>query len=488
MSTKVYVFGCRISDESRTIVEREIERGRIYYNSMIEAVNADIAGPRAPECHNKRLPGKAKRIESLARLFCLSPIHTSELEGKHDREAERKRAKTVAAKAIYRRIARVSRNVRAMPKFSAARSGCYTGTYHAVQAAFDQAMSSKRVGVWPGEPFRYRRQGENSGTTIGVHIQPSTTWGAIREGRHEICSSDPGLDDHRHFHLNLKVSKESGPIAISVDVGKPCRSRDGRRWIPNDAIVSHVMLCRAGDNGTRGKYELHVTARTDAMAAASLRSEVEERIGIDIGWASRPDGSILVTVTSDGVECAIPAYAVRMALRVIELQSERDNLANEVKSRHPDCAAKSAIGVSRWCEQHADQSESEYLIAEHALRCTQDHVRRRYQAIRSDLYRKFARAYGHRCWILKTSLKEAAEVKLKGEAKNYDRTIASCFELAQLLRNAGAVEVRRERRGDSLGPSRENTEQIKQAGESGSLLERAARKAVRKYRKTKRAA
>lgn len=465
MSTKVYVFRCRLDDAARAIVESEIERGRRYYNDMIADLNSDIAGTKEHE-GEPAIEGKARRIEHLARHICTSDD----------------KANTVAARAIYRRIARVSLNIRALPKFSAFRSGCYTGTYHGVQAAFDQATSAKRVGVWPGEPFRYRRHGDNSGTGVGVHIQPATTWANILSGRHSICKAERHPDG-RVFFLDLKVSKESGPIGIRVILPKRCHGV--RREIPSEGTVSHVLIHRTGDYGTRGKYELHVTVKTPSANAPPV--EVT-RVGVDIGWRARSDGSLLVAVTSDGQECSIPAYAVRMALRESELQSERDNLANELRARHPECTGSSAIGVASWVQRNCDQSEAEYLAKEHALRCTQDHVRRRYLAIRTDVYRKFAAAIGWSAAVLKTRLKEVAEEELKGQPENFDRKLAAGFQLAQLLRNAGAAEVVCERRGDSNAPERENAEQIRVAHETGKLLDRGARRSVRKYRRTKRAA
>lgn len=469
MSVKVYVFGCRISDSSRAIVEREIERGRQYYNSMIAAVNNDIAGQSNPEKRGERLPGKAKRIESLAAMIC----------------SDAKKAKDVAARAIYRRITRVCRNVRAAPGFAAAKSGCYTGTYHAVCAAFDQAMGSKRVGVWPGEPFRFRRPGENSGTTIGVHIQPSTTWKKIRSGNHEICSSDPAQDRDRYLTMMLKVSKETGPIEVSVALGKKCHGE--RRTIPPDSLISHVMICRAGDHSTKGKYELHVTVKQNVMATASLEPVQRDAIGVDMGWKPRDDGSLLVAVTSHGSECVIPPYAVRMALRVTELRAERDELANEVRARHHECQSKSAEGTARWLEQRYDQSESEYLSKELALRCTQDHVRRRYQNIRRDVYAKFARQCGG-AFLIKLNLKEASESREPGERRRgdeFERTVASCFELAQLLKNAGAVETKCDRSADRA-PTRENALGLLEAGLSGERQERKQTKHIRKFRKRAR--
>ena len=469
MPTKVYTFGCRISRESRDIVEREIERGRRYYNAMIEQVNLDIAGDRdwSPEKEERlgrpERKSRARRIESLAHLIC----------------SDDSRAKTVTARAIYRRISRVSRNVRADKRFSAANSGCYTGTYHAVQAAFDQALSSKRVGVWPGEPYRYRRSGENSGAIAGVHLQPSWEWGKLLTGSSSICA--PAAHDGRRFLLSLKVSKEAPPIEISVDLGSKCRGV--RREIPADALVSHVMVTRRGDYGTRGKYVILVTAKTEAV---ELESDSTQRVGVDVGFAPQPDGSLLVAVTSEGNELRVPPYAVRMAHRVHELQSERDNLANAKRAECPACTGKSAIGVYRWCEQNGP-GHAEYMAAEFALRCTQEHVRRRYQAIRSDAYRKFASVYGSHCYVRKVKLKAVAETELRGQERNLDRTIASCFEIEQLLRKAGAVDVVCERSGDANSPDLASAEKIRQAGLSGSLKIATARKQVRKYRKSKAA-
>lgn len=467
MPTKVYTFGCRISREARDIVEQEIELGRRYYNAMIEAVNLDIAGDRdwSPEKEARlgrpERKGKAKRIEALARLFC----------------ADDARAKTVSARAIYARLSRVSRNVRADKRFSAASSGCYTGTYHSVQSAFDQAMSAKRVGVWPGEPFRFRRMGDNSGAIVGVHLQPSRPWWKLLGGSSSVCTPEP--HDGRRFRLVLKVSKCAEPIEVSVDLGSKCRGV--RREIPSDALVSHVMLARRGDYGTRGKYVLLVTAKHETEETVVDQTQ---RVGVDVGFDMQPDGSLLVAVTSEGDELRIPAYAVRMAHRVHELQSERDALANAKRTECPACTGKSAIGVAIWCERNGP-GHAEYLEREHALRCTQDHVRRRYQAIRLDAYRKFASVYGTHAYVRKAKLKAVAEKELHGEEQNLDRVIASCFEIESLLRQRGAIDVVCERYGDANAPSVASAEKIRQAGVSGSLKIDTARKQVRKYRKKK---
>lgn len=469
MSTKVYTFGCRISRESRDIVEREIERGRRYYNAMIEAVNLDIAGDSdwSPEKEERlgraERKSKARRIESLARVIC----------------ADNAKAKTVTARAIYRRISRVSRNVRADKRFSAASSGCYRGTYHSVQAAFDQSMSSKRVGVWPGDPYRFRRSGDNSGAIVGVHLQPSQPWGKLLGESSSICA--PEQHDGRRFRLLLKVSKEAQPIEVSVDLGSKCRGI--RREVPVDALVSHVMLARRGDYGTRGKYVLLVTAKTEAV---EVPEDTTQRVGVDVGFAMQDDGSLLVAVTSDGDELRIPPYAVRMAHRVHALQAERDDLANSKRAEVTGCTGKSAIGVSVWCEKNGT-GHAEYLDREHSLRCTQDHVRRRYQAIRLDAYRKFASALGAHSYVKKVKLKAVAEKELRGEELNLDRVIASCFELESLLRQRGAVDVVCEIEGDAHGPSVLSARKIKEAGEAGSLKIGTARKQVRKYRKSKAA-
>lgn len=464
MGTKVFKRGCRFDSSSRAEIEAEMERGRRYYNDMIGALNRDIAGIEARDGVDA-VEGKAKRIERLCRAWF----------------ADGDKAKSVAAKAIYRRIKTVSRNIRADKRFSALNSGCYRGTYHAVQADFDRAVSAKRVGVWPGEPYRYRRPG-GPGACVGVHIQPPKPWSWVLSGVSEICSVTD--DNGRIFEMTLKVSKSS-TIPLTVDRGKKCQG--ARLDIPADALVSHVMVFRSGDYATGGKYEIHVTYKEEDASCVEL-----SRVGVDIGWKRRTDGSMLVAVSSDGRECVIPAYAVRMASRVAEIQSDRDNLANDCKTRllaaGRDCQAKSSAGVARWAEQYADQSEREYIANERALRCTQEHVRSRYQNIRNDTYRKFVNELRGRACIIKTRLKVVAEEKLKGEGLNFDRVVASCFELSQLFRNAGAVEVACERRGHSVVPDAVNAEEIRLAHESGKLLDRGARKTVRMYRKSKKAA
>lgn len=455
LDTKVFKRGCRISEEARAHVEAEIARGCRYYNDMIGALNRDISGAKA-RGEQPEIEGRAARIERLCKR------HIS----------DEKAAKSLAAKAIYKRIARIAKNVRAT--FTAAKSGCYTGTYHAVQADFDRAVSAKRPGVWPGAPYRYRDT-RDSGAIVGVHIQPAKPWRWVLDGRSEICQLIPDSDDGRFFRIRLKVSKEH-TIEVSIDRGNKCRGK--RLDIPDFALVSHVYVMRTGDYATGGKYEVRIVYKTPKVET----DPVTDRIGVDLGWRSLSDGSLLVAVTSDGRQCIIPDYAVRMALRVPELQSERDNLANVEKQTIMGCQAKSPSRLADFIERNGLGGHDDWLEKEHELHCRQAHVARRYQNIRTDVYRKFANSIRGRANILKTTLKRVAEEELKGENLNYDRTIASCFMLAQLLKNAGAIEVTCERQSDSYAPTVENAELIRTA----PTREGAARKTVRKFRKTKK--
>lgn len=479
-STRVYVFGTKLPKDARAVVEDEIERGRLYYNSMIDALNDRLAGPRDPSNPKERLTGlgDAARIERIVTWFASG------------RDWSKDTIKSLAAKAIYSRIRKLARDIRANPKFSGEASGCYKGSYDEIGSDFDRATSSKRVGVWPGEPFRVRFPDSHDGAKVGCRFSDAPTWGDIRAGKRTILSScpdrdwgPPGSKHKRHFVVSLKVAKASPPIEFDAMLPKPCRSSGGHRRIPSDAIVLSAKLARRGDYGTGNKYVLLVTIKIPERKL-DLPESTDERVGIDFGFASTKTAGLLVARTSSGNELVLPPYAIRFAVSESAIQAERDALAKAVRSRNPECTAKSAAWTAKWIAKHAADSEADYLKLERDLHRRQDHVRRRYIAIRTDIYKKFARDYGHRCWILKTKLKQQSEGELKDDPKNFDRKLAAIFQLAQILRNNGAVEVVATR-DESLMPTSENCERILQAGVNGSLLVRASRKQVRKYRKRK---
>lgn len=402
---RVYSFSVRLPLEAERVAMREIDRGRSLYNAMIAQYNP----------HPRR------------KVFDIISNH------------------------------------------KLADSGLYTGTYFAVVNAFQQAVGTKRVGVWPGDPYRFRSWRSNEGAMVGVSRSKSAgaTWGGALAGASQIFSVTD--DGSKYLRVQLKISRDDEPIEFTAHI---------RRTIPSDAVLTKVYLVRKGTYGRRHKWELQVTFEADVAVVPSTG----DRVGVDVGWKQREDGSLLVAVTSDGQKLIVPAYAIRMALRGPELQSERDNLANETRSRHAECQARSANGTAAWCEEYRPETEREYIRQDRELRCRQDHVRERYQNIRNDWYKKFAATLRGRAYILKNKLKEAAEKELP-TVVNRVRSIASCFEVAQLLRTNGAIEVVCERLSDSLEPTLENAERIRLSGESGELLERPARKPVRKFRK-----
>lgn len=353
-------------------------------------------------------------------------------------------------------------------------SPCYTGSYFAAKNDFERATSAKRPGTWPGDPYRFRSCRENDGANVGVVFMKSCgmTWGKIASGSSKIFSVELGK---KFCDVQLKIAREHDPIRFTCHV---------RREIPADAIVTGVYLARVGNFATRHHWELRITFYTEAEATFS--PEQIERVGIDVGWLLRKDLSVLVAVTSTGDELCVPPYAYRMARKAERLQCWRDNWANAVRKRHPECPAKSANGTASWCEQHFPESELPYILGDRALHCRQDHVRERYLNIRKDAYRKFAHRLGRGAFILKPDIKKYAEEKNeKGEhqPRNHSRVVACVSELLTLLRQAGAAEVNCERLGDEAFPIRENAENIALAGLSGNLLIRAARKPVRKLRK-----
>jgi hypothetical protein len=435
---RVYVFGCKISKNDQGMIAAEIERGRAYYNAMIAAYNP----------HPRQRPGDIRK------------------------------------------------------RFPASTTECYKGTYDLVASDFDRAVSAKRPGKWPGDPYHFRRATDNSGASVGVRINPPCTWASLRDGKRNICQivKVGGEYAHNRFGLKIKVDKEHDPIELSVALPKPCRQV--RRTIPDDALISHVRIQRAGDFATGVKYHVHVTTELPEKATCTVPDS--HKAGIDFGWYEQPNGSLLVGVTSEGECIQIPAYAVRMWRASESIRSERDAAADAIRPSVPaidgQSVPKSAAGLCAYIQRNQISGFAKFEIEEFDLHCREDHVRRRYQNIRDDIYRKAAARLGPICFIEKLNLKPVIEKKEEGPLpcpEGERRFIASLFVLQQLLRNNGAVEVKlpepiiensdcerleNAEKTDRI-PTIENASTIRELGISGALLERAPRKAVRKYRK-----
>jgi hypothetical protein len=490
MTTMVYQFGCRMSVKSykkgsdevpsdKDRVLEEMERGRKYYNALIDAMNVWLAGPKDND--GKRTGGFATKADAAVDWLYRDQVVTAE------------KRKALKAKVIYRAIRKAAFSIRRM--LPAGASGCYKGTYDEVCADFERAVSDKRKGVWPGEPFRYRGPRE---TIVGCRTMGST-WGYLQSGKSHICNVGPlrkgnGSLDEKYFDISLRVTKDGDPIVLSVALGS--KQRGVRRTIPDEAEIAKVRLVAKGDYATGLKFVLQVTAKV----ADEKPLDITERVGVDIGWEEMDDGGILVACTSDGERLVIDHRTVDEAKAVEHYQSLRDTnkglLLEELIRRAPQLVdvlrgrsippnTTSAARVAHFCESLGIHGVGMFLDTEHRLRCTQEHCRRRYQNIRDDMYKKFAYRVGPHSAIVKLARKAEAEGESKRQEVNHTRQIASTFVLSQLLRNKGALEVVCERPGDPLGPSAENATRIKEAADKNVILVRPARRTVRKYRKRK---
>jgi hypothetical protein len=433
MQTKVYVFGCKISKSDQVLIEDEIERGRQYYNSMIESYNPN---PR-------QRPGDIRK------------------------------------------------------RFPASDTDCYKGTYDIVASDFDRAVSAKRPGKWPGEPYHFRKKHENAGASVGVRVSPACPWSSLRSGAKRVVEVLPSLDEkygHKRFLLRIKIDKEHEPIALSVALPKPCRGV--RRTVPDDAMISHIRIFRKGDFATGAQYVVHVTAQTEDAPSCVIPNT--ERIGVDFGWHEQPNGALLVAVTSQGESIQIPAYAVRMWRSSESLRAERDAAAAAIRHQVPSIngekVPKSPGGLAAYVKRHDISGFATWELEEYDLHVREDHVRRRFQNIRNDIYKKAAPRLGPVCCMKKLDLKPVIEKDKEGplpKPTGERRFIASLFLLQQLLRNHGAIEVppvceridSDEESGNDRVPTTENASLIFAACASGNRFQRAARKAVRKYRK-----
>lgn len=478
MSIKVYTFRkVRISNEAAAECFEEIERGRGYYNAMISELN-------------RRVQEEIEYIET-ATYGLLGDTPT---------------AKEHVAKLIYRAIKRHSRDVRA--ELPASSTECYTGTYHGVQAAFDAAMSSKRKHTWPGEKFKKRWPG-GGGEAVGVHIQGGkTTWRDICSGRTSLFVARDTTQ--RVGTCSLKVSKG---MTLDAKVWWLCRGKNPRR-IPDDAVISHALLCLEIDQGNapvdcngkpRGKWVLRVTAKLPDSGIVARFSN--DPIGISVGW-SRDSEGLLVAVMSDGQELRVPEYACKMADDNNRLRGDRDQLANAVKEylpiTNPQWLPKSAIATAGYIERHGlnvrediDVAHRElfarFLERETQLRRTNVHVRRRFLDIRSEHYRKFVQSLtGKQVFLDKIDIKSIAESRQEKEDTGATaRFLAGAHSLVTLLVNSGAELVPfcgddRERLGDERVPTRENAAKILDSALGGKRIQATTRKQVRKYRRRKK--
>lgn len=474
---RVYDFNVRISKEAQRVAIEEIERGRQYYNAMIAELN-------------NRVQAEIPVIESLshgdrflARLALLwpwwSPTDKQQELADSDRAEDQK---SKLAMAIYACIAHHARDVRHdMPTGP---SGCYTGTYHAVHAAFDAAIADKRKGTWPGDPYYFRRQRDKRGATCGVHLQGgSYTWGKITSGATSLIrvgeTTDRSTSDKPNHAWELrpiwlKVSKESEPIEIIVKL---------HRRIPDDAVITHAILARSGDYGTGLRWRLLITAK---LPPTDPTSKDAEPIGVSLGCKVNGDGSILVAAASNGESMTIPAYAVRMRQKLPIVTAARENLAlierdklEGDKSKLPSNPAR----VADYIERNGLRGHSEFVTQEHYQHCLYDHLIRRSERIRKEAVRQFtSKLRGKVVYIEKQDRK----TPLASGSNNDLLKFAGVGMVVASLKQAGAIEVPpSERLGDATAPTREKAEKILTSGIGGKAEKPAARKTIRKYRKSR---
>ena len=480
---RVYDFNCWMSDEDARVAIGEIERGRRYYNNMIAELNRRV---------QEELPvieALSAGDRFLARIVLLWPWFDPSLAQQATADGDDPKSKQ--AMAIYACIAHHARDVRHdMPTGP---SGCYTGTYHAVHAAFDAAIGDKRKGTWPGEPYHFRRMRDNRGATCGVHLQGgSYTWSGLLSGQTsivQVCDLDSTYTQtsslsHEANHywerriVRLKVAKLSDPLILHVKL---------HRQIPHHAVITHVTLARSGDYGSRIRWRLLITAKIETTTEVTRK----DTIGVDTGFRVMPNGAIQVGMTSEGDELSIPAYAVRMNQKIDMVDRQRKELALQIRDQLPPIEGQglpvSPGGHASYIERNGLHGFGEYLEQENHLHCLQDHLAKRAQRIRTDVFRKFVHSLRDRqVFIEKLKLRALAKDE---ESDNAIRKYANLSALTTMFKNTGAKEVKQiEGRGDAHLPDVDFAEKIREAGESEKLEIRPARKAIRKYRKSKRAA
>lgn len=493
--TKVFCFKVRMPDDNETelAVLREIRRGREYYNKLIDDLNARRAGA---------LEG-AKEVfgEDFDESLLFLPGSYTTAEG----------SKKMLPSVYSRYVMDVCADN------PAGESGCYKGTYDKVCLDFQQATSAKRVGVWPGKPYRRRVEWKHDGALVGVRFNPNPQWSALRDGKREICS----FSDAGHFltHskkgvpltqakegtwklLRLKVAKDEPPVLVYVKMRHRGRCQPG---IPDDALVSRVFVVRSGDyaQGNRWsqhrarsyKWTLQITATVpDTQVSESVERLIDRsEVGVDIGWQVTESGSLLVAQTSDGAPLVVPAYVVRMAYSQRQCQADRQALADAIRPKLPNPVEegaklpKSPEGISIYIQREGVKGEEfdTYVKEEHKLHCREDHLRRRIKNIRTDHYRKFAHQLtGRKIMIAKSQLKQIAEEQ---NETGWLRFIASAYSLVQLLKNKGACEVdaRKLQQQESSAVSRAPSVEAAKQLVGLQPIEKACRKTVRKYRKSK---
>ena len=502
---RVYEFWCTpVDNNGQNIAIEEIERGQQYYNSMIALLNQQV---------QSQLPiieELSRRDRFLSKIYLLYPWLDLSLAAQakiDNNNVDDESRKTKQATIIYAFIAKASRDVQvALPASS---SHCYTGTYHTVLSAFNQAAGSKRKGIWPGEPFRFRKMRDSHGAMCGVHLQGKVfTWGSLIAGKssiYQVGESDPFTknttsvsqsENHKWERriIYLKVAKSAEPIQLRVKI---------HRTIPHDAAITHIMLSRVGNYGSKMRWRLLITAKLNDEVPTV--QDISEAVGLDVGVKCLVNGSLQVAITSeartnnvnldnpndpDNVhKLIIPAYAVRMYQQIDVVDRKRKELALQLRDKLPSIEdqgiPQSPGGTANFIERNGLHGFGEYLDHEHYLHCLQDHLSRRSQAIRKNAFRKFvASLHGRRVYIEKLDLKSIAEGE---ESTNSERKFAGLYLLLNLLKTSGAIEVKRiDGRGDEHSPELTFAKAIKKAGESGKVEVKAARKKIRKFRRKSR--
>lgn len=359
MAIRVERYGLREPTYGADIVAEQMRKAHAYRNKLTEIERERRARMREVESSDQTVGALFETVEATKRLAFELGEEAKAHRAKSGKAAPSRsipadlRARLTAARKEEKeakkkwREAREAAEERLRPKrdainegFLAARKrarsecGVYWGTY---QLAEDAISSARKEPLWNnGEPLdpKFRRwTGEGS-----VSVQISDGVGLLPEdltscnGTQVRFAPEVSIQENDRRDPNSKRSKRIKRYELWLRVGSDSKLNPvWAKWpmtvhrpLPDGSRVKRVSVHRRHVGPYVEWYATLTVHVPDAVPSCG-----DGAIAIDVGWRSRPDGSIRVGMTHDGygpdTEIVLPAEIISAIEKADSLRGTRDS-------------------------------------------------------------------------------------------------------------------------------------------------------------------